>query len=105
VYAGDQVTLLAQARLPQLFGDKGALNRRACLRSQGIDLTAALRLPELLEPITPASLSPRQQRRDPMVTDGEKSQISRCVACPESTAHVNSAKPQSPQDQQSSQQQ
>jgi hypothetical protein len=40
-----------------------------------------------------------------IVTDGEILQVSYFVACPEITAQVNSAKPQTPQDQQSNQQQ
>jgi competence protein ComEC len=59
VQAGDQVTLVAQARLPQLFRDEGAFDRRAYLRSQGIDLTATLRSAKLLERIAPAKPSPR----------------------------------------------
>jgi hypothetical protein len=59
VRAGDQVSLVAQARLPQLFRDEGAFDRCAYLRSQGIDLTAALRSTELLERIASAKPSPR----------------------------------------------
>ena len=58
VRAGDQVALVAQARLPQLFRDEGAFDGRAYLRSQGIDLTATLRSPELLERIALAKRSP-----------------------------------------------
>ena len=40
-----------------------------------------------------------------ILTDGEIQQVSCFVACPEITAQVNSAQPQTPQDQQSNQQQ
>src|SRR5882724_1911255 len=50
---------LRRARLPQLFRDEGVFDRRAYLRSQGIDLTAELRSSELLERIEPAKPSPR----------------------------------------------
>ncbi|HSC44385.1 MAG TPA: DNA internalization-related competence protein ComEC/Rec2 [Candidatus Acidoferrum sp.] len=49
VHAGDEISAVAQARLPQVFRDEGAFDRRAYLRDQGIDLTASLRAPELLE--------------------------------------------------------
>jgi len=54
VQAGDQVALVAQAGLRQLFRDEGAFDRRAYLRSQGLDLTAELRSTELLKRIAPA---------------------------------------------------
>jgi len=91
VHAGDQVGLVAQARLPQFFRDAGVFDRRAYLRSQGIDLTAALRSTELLE-------------RN-ILTDGNNPEVSCFVAGPEITAQINSTKPQTPQDQQSDQQQ
>jgi competence protein ComEC len=48
MHAGDEVTLVAQARLPQHFRDEGAFDRREYLREQGVDLTAAVRSSELL---------------------------------------------------------
>lgn len=41
VHEGDSVTAVVQARLPLVFRDEGAFDRRAHLRDQGIDLTAA----------------------------------------------------------------
>ena len=58
VHAGDEVAVVTQARLPQLFRDEGAFDRREYLRSQGVDLTATLRSSELLERIVTANNSP-----------------------------------------------
>lgn len=57
LHSGDQLSITTQARLPQYFRDEGAFDRRAYLRQQGVDLTATLRAPELLEiaAISPAS--------------------------------------------------
>ena len=49
LHSGDQVSITTEARLPQFFRDEGAFDRRAYLRQQGVDLTATLRAPELLE--------------------------------------------------------
>jgi competence protein ComEC len=54
VHAGDEVAVVAQARLPQVYRDDGAFDRRAYLEQQNIDLTASLRAPELMERTTPA---------------------------------------------------
>jgi hypothetical protein len=43
VHAGDEIAVVAQARLPQMFRDEGAFDWRPYLRSQGVELTAALR--------------------------------------------------------------
>lgn len=48
-HAGDAISFVAQARLPQLFRDEGAFDRRAFLQQQGIDLTATLRSASLIE--------------------------------------------------------
>ncbi|GAC1634119.1 MAG: DNA internalization-related competence protein ComEC/Rec2 [Candidatus Acidiferrum sp.] len=48
-HTSDEVAFLAQARLPQVFRDEGAFDRRAYLRQQGIDLTATLRSAALIE--------------------------------------------------------
>ena len=50
LHAGDQIAIVTQPRLLQLFRDEGAFDRRAFLRSQGIELTATLRSPGLLDP-------------------------------------------------------
>ena len=47
--AGDAVVIVAVGRLPQVFRNEGAFDRRAYLRQQGIDLTANLRSAGLLE--------------------------------------------------------
>ena len=57
LHQGDAVTAVVQARLPQVFRDEGAFDRRAYLRDQGVDLTAGLRAPELLQLVTPAPRS------------------------------------------------
>jgi competence protein ComEC len=49
LHAGDEITVLTQARLPQVFRDEGAFDRRAYLAQQNIDLVATLRAPELIE--------------------------------------------------------
>ena len=48
-HAGDEVAVLTEARLPQVFRDEGAFDRRAYLAQQGIDLVATLRSPVLIE--------------------------------------------------------
>jgi competence protein ComEC len=49
LHAGDELTVLTEARQPPLFRDDGAFDRRAYLAGQGIDLVATLRVPQLLE--------------------------------------------------------
>jgi competence protein ComEC len=51
LHAGDEVAALAQARLPQVYKNEGAFDRRRYLASQNIDLTATLRAPTLIEHI------------------------------------------------------
>jgi competence protein ComEC len=55
--AGDAVTAIAQAKPPQLFRDEGAFNRRAYLATQGIDLVATLRSPDLIQRVSATPLS------------------------------------------------
>jgi competence protein ComEC len=57
LHAGDVVTVTAQAKRPQLFRDEGAFDRRAYLASQGIDLVATLRSPDLIQRVSAASLT------------------------------------------------
>jgi len=54
LHAGDEVTAIAQAKRPQLFRDEGAFDRRAYLASQGIDLVAVLRSPDLIQRVSAA---------------------------------------------------
>lgn len=68
LHAGDEVVVVAQARLPQVYRDDGAFDRRAYLEQQNIDLTATLRAPELMEriakaPTTAATLLAHARRR------------------------------------------
>jgi competence protein ComEC len=68
VHAGDGVAVLAQAKRPQVFRDSGAFDRRAYLATQNVDLTAALRAPQLLERTrvarsTPGTMIARARRR------------------------------------------
>lgn len=51
VHAGDAVSVLTKARLPQVFRDDGAFDRRAYLAQQDIQLVAALRASSLLQRI------------------------------------------------------
>lgn len=53
LHAGDAIAFLTQAKLPQVYRDEGAFDRRAYLSQQGVDLVATLRAPELLEVIRP----------------------------------------------------
>jgi competence protein ComEC len=48
LYAGDEITVLTEARRPAVFRDDGAFDRRAYLEEQGIDLVATLRAAQLL---------------------------------------------------------
>ncbi|MGC1417075.1 MAG: DNA internalization-related competence protein ComEC/Rec2, partial [Candidatus Acidiferrum sp.] len=57
VHAGDEVVVVAEARLPQVYRDDGAFDRRAYLEQQNIDLTASLRAPELMERTAAAHLT------------------------------------------------
>src|SRR6266403_2037753 len=54
LHAGDDVTAIAQGKRPQLFRDEGAFDRRAYLASQGIDLVATLRSPDLIQRVSAA---------------------------------------------------
>jgi competence protein ComEC len=54
LHVGDSIAVLTRAKLPQIFRDEGAFDRRAYLSQQGVDLVGALRAPELLELIKPA---------------------------------------------------
>jgi hypothetical protein len=54
VHAGDSIAVLTRAKLPQVYRDEGAFDRRAYLLQQGIHLVGALRTPELLELVKPA---------------------------------------------------
>jgi hypothetical protein len=47
VHTGDSIAVLTPAKLPQVFRDEGAFDRRAYLSQEGVDLVGALRAPEL----------------------------------------------------------
>jgi competence protein ComEC len=51
LHAGDEVSVLTEARRPQAFRDEGAFDRRAYLEQQNVDLVSALRAPQLIERI------------------------------------------------------
>jgi competence protein ComEC len=57
VRAGDSIAVLTRAKLPQVYRDEGAFDKRAYLSQQGVDLVGALRAPELLELVGPARAS------------------------------------------------
>jgi competence protein ComEC len=68
VHAGDEVVVATEAKLPQVFRDDGAFDRRAYLAQQNVDLVATLRAPELMERTalartTAATLLARARRR------------------------------------------
>lgn len=52
LHAGDEIAVLAQARPPQIFRDRGAFDRREFLAQQNIDLLATLRTAALLEKLS-----------------------------------------------------
>ena len=54
VHAGDEVSVLTQARRPQNYRDDGAFDRRAYLEQQNIHVVATLRAPELMERVSVA---------------------------------------------------
>lgn len=57
LHAGDEVSVVAQAKRPQVFRDEGTFDRRAYLATQGIDLVGTLRAPELIEHVSSAGVS------------------------------------------------
>jgi competence protein ComEC len=57
VHAGDEITVVTDARQPQLFRDAGAFDRRAYLAGQNIDLVATLRAAELMTRVSPGKLT------------------------------------------------
>jgi competence protein ComEC len=56
LHAGDVIAVLTAAKLPQMYRDEGAFDRRAYLSQQGIDAVGALRAPELLEVVKPSGI-------------------------------------------------
>lgn len=57
LHAGDEVSVLTEAKLPQVFRDEGAFDRRAYLAQQSIDLVATLRSPELIQRVASSKQS------------------------------------------------
>jgi competence protein ComEC len=51
IHAGDTFWVLAQARLPRVYHDPGAFDRRTYLAQQDVDLVATLRAPDLITDI------------------------------------------------------
>src|SRR6266436_1839145 len=64
VHAGDEVSVLALAKLPPVFRDAGAFDRREYLTQQNIHLLATLRASSLLERVStpPATMGTRLAR-------------------------------------------
>jgi len=58
LHAGDAITVLTEAKRPQVFRDEGAFDRQAYLAQQGIHLTATLRAPQLIERISSPAPTP-----------------------------------------------
>jgi hypothetical protein len=54
LHSGDSIEVVTRAKLPQVFRDEGAFDRRAYLSQHSVDLVGALRTPELLELVRPA---------------------------------------------------
>lgn len=68
LHAGDEVSVVAQAKRPQVFRDEGAFDRRAYLATQGVNLVATLRSPALIERVsighpTASTMLARARRR------------------------------------------
>jgi competence protein ComEC len=57
LHAGDEVSVIAQAKRPQVFRNEGAFDRRAYLATQGIDLVATLRSSALIQRLSAAPVS------------------------------------------------
>jgi competence protein ComEC len=57
LHAGDEISILTQAKLPPFYRDEGAFDRRAYLAHQGIYLVATLRAPELMRKTGTAPLA------------------------------------------------
>jgi competence protein ComEC len=55
VHAGDEIAVLTQARLPPIFRDAGAFDRREYLAEQNIHLLATVRASSLLERVSVAT--------------------------------------------------
>jgi hypothetical protein len=53
IHAGDEVAVVTQARLPLVYRDAGAFDRREFLARQNIHLVATLRASSLLEKLEP----------------------------------------------------
>jgi len=64
VHAGDEVSVMAQGRLPLVFRNAGAFDRRGYLAGQNIHLLATLRASSLLERVStpPATMGTRLAR-------------------------------------------
>jgi competence protein ComEC len=64
VHAGDEVSVMAQGRLPLVFRDAGAFDRRGYLAQQNIHLLATLRASSLLERVStpPGTMGTRLAR-------------------------------------------
>ena len=58
LHAGDAITVLTEAKRPQVFRDEGTFDRQAYLAQQGIHLTATLRAPQLIERISSPAPTP-----------------------------------------------
>jgi competence protein ComEC len=71
VHAGDEVSVMAQARRPLVFRDAGAFDRREYLAQQNIHLVATLRASSLLERISepPATVGTRLARLRGLLRD------------------------------------
>ena len=54
LHADEELSVLMQAHLPQIYRDTGAFNRREFLAKQNIDLTGTLRSSKLVEIVSPA---------------------------------------------------
>ncbi len=64
LHAGDAVSVVTEARFPQVFRDEGAFDRRAYLAQQNIDLVGTLRSTQLIErvAVSPGSMAARLAR-------------------------------------------
>src|SRR5258708_20801755 len=71
VHAGDEVSVLALAKLPLVFRNAGAFDRREYLAQQNIHLLATLRASSLLERIStpPATIGSRLARLRALLRD------------------------------------
>jgi hypothetical protein len=85
LHAGGQVAIVTQARLPQLFRNEGAFDRRAFLSAQGIDRIAPLagvaRTNRASQTFAAHRACSTQATRDSLQPASRRARTSDCTSC------------------------